>query len=177
MLGPEAVCRRANSVALACGNQLAEVLLMVCHFCISLVADVWICLCTRCFRQVATIRHKSRIGGGDHRVNECNSLLAVLLSCSRVSEQLHIWRTRQPSQAMHVRTATVLPLKPQPVVLCTKDVQVKALEELLESLVEKPVSYSWVVNDCMPAGTCILWTILADQVCQFWPLKVRCTAR
>ena len=30
----------------------------------------------------------------------------------------------------------VLPLKPQPVVLCTKDVQVKALEELLELLIE-----------------------------------------
>ena len=75
-----------------------------------------------------------------------NSLLAVLLSCSRVSEQLHIWRTGQQSQTMHVRTVMVLPLKPQPVVLYTKDIQVKALEELLESLIEKPVSYSWVVN-------------------------------
>ena len=69
----------------------------------------------------------------------------------------------------------MLPLKPQPVVLCTKDVQVKALEELLESLIEKPVSYSWAVNDCTSAGTCILWTILADQVCKFWPLKVSST--
>ena len=67
----------------------------------------------------------------------------------------------QPNQTMHMRTATVLPLKPQPVVLCTKDVQVKALEELLESLVEKPVSYSWVVNDCTSAGT---WR----QVCRPW---------
>jgi len=56
----------------------------------------------------------------------------------------------------------VLPLKPQPAVLCTKDIQVKALEELLESLIEKPVSYSQVVNDWMPASTCIFWTILAD---------------
>ena len=110
-----------------------------------------------------------------YRVNECISLLAVLLSCSRVSEQLYIWRTRQPSQTMHMRTATVLPLVPQPVVLCTKDVQVKGLEELLESLLEKPVSYSWVVNDCTSAGTCILWTILADQVCKLWPLKVSST--
>ena len=105
----------------------------------------------------------------------CNSMLAVLLSCSRVSEQLYIWRTRQPSQTMHMRTATVLSLKPQLVVLCTKVIQVKALEELLESLIEKPVSYSWVVNDCTSAGTCILWTILADQVCKLWPLKVSST--
>ena len=35
-----------------------------------------------------------------------------------------------------VRTATVLLLKPQPIVLGTKDVPVKALEELLESLIE-----------------------------------------
>ena len=35
-----------------------------------------------------------------------------------------------------MRTATVLPLKPQPVVIRTKDVQVKALEELLELLIE-----------------------------------------
>ena len=109
------------------------------------------------------------------RVNKCNSLPVVLLSCGRVSEQLHIRRTRQPSQIMHMRTATVLPLKPQPVVLCSKDIQVKALEELLESLIEKPVSYSWVVNDCTPAGTWILWTILADQVGQFWPLKISST--
>ena len=79
-------------------------------------------------------------------ITESMSLLVVLLSCSRVSEQLYAWCTRQPSQAMHMRTATVLPLKPQPVVLGTKDVQVKAFEGLLESLVEKPV---WVVNDCM----------------------------
>ena len=54
----------------------------------------------------------------------------------------------------------MLPLKPQPIVLCTKDVHVKALEELLELLVEKPVSYSWIVNDCMPAGT---WTMKLIQ--------------
>ena len=95
---------------------------------------------------------KSRVGGGDDGVNERNSLLAVLFSRSRVSEQLYIWRTRQPNQTMHMRTATVLPLKPQLVVLCTKDVQVKALEKLLESLVEKPVSYSCVVNDFTSAG-------------------------
>ena len=74
------------------------------------------------------------------------------------------------SQTMHMRTATVLPLKPQPVVPLHKGFPGKALEELLESLKEKPVSYSWVVSDCMSVGTCILWTILADQVCKFWPL-------
>ena len=95
--------------------------------------------------------HDVAVGGRDDRVNECNSFLAVLLSYSRVSEQLHIWCTRQPSQAMHMRATTVLPLKPQPAVLCTKDIQVKALEELLESLIEKPVSYSQVVNDCIPS--------------------------
>ena len=58
---------------------------------------------------------------------------------------------------------------------CHGAAQVKALEELLESLVEKPVSYSWVVNDCTSAGTCILWTLMADQVCKFWPLKVSST--
>ena len=41
--------RRANRVALARGNRLAKVLFMVCHFCICLVADVWICLSTRRF--------------------------------------------------------------------------------------------------------------------------------
>ena len=58
----------------------------------------------------------------------------------------------------------MLPLKPQLVVLCTKDIQENSLEELLELLihVEKPVSYSQVVNDWMPASTCIFWTILAD---------------
>jgi len=51
---------------------------------------------------------------------------AVLLSRNRVNEQLHIWRTRQPSQALHMSTAMVLPLKPQPAVLCTKNIQEKA---------------------------------------------------
>ena len=64
-----------------------------------------------------------------------------------------------------MKTATMLLLKHQPIVLGTKDIQIKALEELLESLVEKQVSYSWIVNDCMPVGTCTLGTILADQVC------------
>jgi len=81
---------------------------------------------TRCFWQVATIRQKIRVGGGDDWVSECNSLPAVLLSRNRVNEQLHIWRTRQPSQALHMSTAMVLPLKPQPAVLCTKNIQEKA---------------------------------------------------
>ena len=80
-----------------------------------------------------------------------------------------------PVKLVQLYSRSLLTLKLQPIVLCTKDVQVKALEELLESLVEKPVSYSWVVNDCMPMGTCIPRTILADQVCKFWPLKVSST--
>ena len=77
MLGPEAVGRGANSVPLACGNELAEILLIICHLCISLVADVRLCLTTRCFWQVATIRQKSKVGDGDRSQSLVSKLLVA----------------------------------------------------------------------------------------------------
>ena len=47
---------------------------------------------------------------------------------------------------MDVRAASVLPLKPKPVVSSSKDSNVECLEELHNSVVEEPVSEGWLVN-------------------------------
>ena len=54
---------------------------------------------------------------------------------------------------MDMRTASVLPLKPQPVVGYSKYSDVEDLDKLHDPVVEEPVSKSWVLNDCLGSGS------------------------
>ena len=48
---------------------------------------------------------------------------------------------------MHVRTAAVLPLKPEPVVRGVKNSNVESLHKLLYAVAEEPVIDGWIVDD------------------------------
>ena len=67
-------------MALTGAGELSEVDMVVFHSCIGLVAHMRACLRQGGFSQVATIREKSRVGGGDQAVNEVNSLVTVTVA-------------------------------------------------------------------------------------------------
>ena len=46
---------------------------------------------------------------------------------------------------MNVRAATILPLKPHPIV---KHSNIVGLDELLDSVIEEPVRDGWILDDC-----------------------------
>ena len=69
------------------------------------------------------------------------------------------------NQAVHVRAATVLPLKPHPVVGDTKYSDIVGLDEFHDSFVEEPVCDSWILNDSFGtacSGVRIVW---AGETC------------
>ena len=73
---------------------------------------------------------------------------------------------------MDMGAASVLPLKSQPVVSCSKDSYIESPEELHNSVVEEPVSKSWVLNDCLGSGSPGVRVVRTDEASQFWPLEV-----
>ena len=67
----------------------------------------------------------------------------------------------------------MLPLKPQPVVCCSKDSNVECLQELCDSVVEEPIrKKSWVLKDCLGSSSPGVRVVWADELSQFWPLEV-----
>ena len=76
---------------------------------------------------------------------------------------------------MDVRAASVLPLKPEPVVRGSKDSSVEDLHELHESVVEEPVCEGWVLDDCLGSGSPGVRVVGADELSQLWPQEVCCT--
>ena len=54
---------------------------------------------------------------------------------------------------MDVRAASVLPLKPVPVVRGSKDSSVEDLHELHDSVIEEPVCEGWVLYDSLGSGS------------------------
>ena len=70
---------------------------------------------------------------------------------------------------MHMRAATVLPLKAQPVVSSTKDTSLEGIIELVDAIVEEPVSDGRVLYDCCAAGRTGGG---ADEAGQLRPLEV-----
>ena len=76
---------------------------------------------------------------------------------------------------MHVRAATVLPLKAQPVVSSSKHTSVEGIDELVDTVVKKPVSDGRVLYDCCGAGRTGGGVMRADEAGQLWPLEVGCT--
>ena len=76
---------------------------------------------------------------------------------------------------MHVRAATVLPLKAQPVVSSTQDTSVESINELVDAMVEEPVSDGRVLYDCCGAGRTGGGVMKADEAGQLRPLEVGST--
>ena len=106
-------------MALTCGNQMSKILVEVLNLPIHLVA----------------------IGISGDFCLDCVS------GVRRGQELLHVWCIRQPGQAMHVGAATVLPLKPHPVVGDTKYSDIVGLDKLLDSVIEEPVCDGWILYD------------------------------
>ena len=73
---------------------------------------------------------------------------------------------------MDMRTASMLPLKPQPVVRRSEDSNIEDLDKLHYPVVEEPVSKCWVLNDCLGSGSPGVRVVWADELSQFWPLEV-----
>ena len=93
-----------------------------------------------------------RVNGGDELV----SMFAdVILEgfIGAITKLLHVRCVGQPSKAMDVGATSVLPLKPQPVVCGSKDSNIQSPEELHNSVVEEPVSKSWVLDDGLGSGS------------------------
>ena len=61
-----------------------------------------------------------------------------------MQDLLHIGCIREPGKAMHIRAATVLPLKAEPEVGGTKNTNVESVDELLNTMVEEPVGNAGV---------------------------------
>lgn len=76
---------------------------------------------------------------------------------------------------MHMRTASVLPFKLQPVASDSKDSSIEGLDELHDSAIEEPVCEGWVFDDSIGTGRPGIGVIRADELSQLWPLEVRCT--
>ena len=76
---------------------------------------------------------------------------------------------------MDMRAASVLPLKPQPVVCCSKDSSVEDLDKLYNSVIKEPVCEGWVLDDCLGSGSPGVRVVRADESSQLWPLEVCCT--
>ena len=135
-------------MALTCGNQIGEIFVEVLNVPIHLVTDVGISLGSWCIVNVASIWQNCWVTSGDNAVGKLGDfLLDCIRGVRRRQQLLHIWCIRQPCQTMHMRTATVLPLKSHPVVSDTEYSHIVILDELLHSVIEKPVSNSWVLND------------------------------
>ena len=69
----------------------------------------------------------------------------------------------------------MLPLKPEPVVRCSKDSSVEDLHKLHDSVVEEPVCEGWVLDDCLGSGSPGVRVVRVDESSQLWPLEVCCT--
>ena len=76
---------------------------------------------------------------------------------------------------MDVRAASVLPLKPEPVVRGSKDSSVEDLHKLHDSVVEEPVCKGWVLDGWVGSGSAGVRVVWADESSQLWPLEVCCT--
>ena len=64
---------------------------------------------------------------------------------------------------MHMRVASVLLLKPQPVVGGSTDSDIESLEELHNTVVEEPVSKGWVLNDSLGTSCPEVKIVRADE--------------
>ena len=93
-------------------------------------------------------------------------------SIGAITELLHVRLVGQPGKAMDVGATSVLPLKPQPVVICSKDSDIESREELHNLVVEEPVCNSWVLDDTLDSGTPGVRVVRTDKASQFWPLEV-----
>ena len=76
---------------------------------------------------------------------------------------------------MDMRAASVLPLKPQPVVCGSKDSSVEDLGELNVSVIEEPVCEGWILDDCLCSGSPAVRVVGADEFSQLWPRDICCT--
>ena len=76
---------------------------------------------------------------------------------------------------MHVRAATVLPLKAQPVVSSSKHTSVEDIDELVDAMMEEPVSNGRVLYECCAAGRTGGGVMRADEAGQLRPLEVSST--
>ena len=135
-------------MALTCGNQMSKILVEVLNLPIHLVADVRICFRSWCVVNITSVWENSRVAGGDNAIGISGDFcLDCVSGVRRGQELLHVWVIRQPGQAMHVRAATVLPLKPHPVVGDTKYSDIVGLDKLLDSVIEEPVCDGWILYD------------------------------
>ena len=90
----------------------------------------------------------SWIAGGDNAISVSGDFcLDCVSGVRRRQELLHVWCIRQPGQAVYVRAATVLPLKPHPVVGDTKYSDIVGLDELNDSFIAEPVRNGWILDD------------------------------
>ena len=73
---------------------------------------------------------------------------------------------------MHVRAATMLPLKPEPEVGGTKNTNIEGIDELLDAMMEEPVRDGGVLLQGLAAAGAGVGVIWADEACKLWPLEV-----
>ena len=72
-------------------------------------------------------------------------------------------------------TASVLALKPEPVVSGSKHFEVEHFDKLHDPMVEEPVCKGWVLDDCLGTGCPGVRVVRTDESSQFWPLEICCT--
>ena len=120
------------------------------------------CLRQGGFSQVATIREKSRVGGGDQAVNEVNSLVTVTVA----SGTARFVKSCSTSGALGSQASPCTWGLPR----CCHSKRseytslVEVLQELLKPLTKEPVSNGRILDHSTTTSTSVVWVVRTDQV-------------
>ena len=80
-----------------------------------------------------------------------------------ITKLLHIGFVGQPSKAMDVGATLMLPLEHQPVVCGSNYSSIESPVELRNSVVEGPVSKSWILNNSLGSGSPRVRVVRRDE--------------
>ena len=101
--------------------------------------------------------------------------LCCISAGSRGGQDLfHVWSIRKPGKAVDMKAAMMLPLKAKPEVSGTKNTNVESIDELLDAMVEEPVSNGRVLLEGLTVAGAEIGVVRTDESCELWPLEVSC---